>query len=191
MSYIRKSDYQGKVIGVDVEKTKYSTTTKTKEIRTLEYWDEVEGIAEKTFKAFHNNDFVLWHDGSMHGINIHVGKNGTMIKNTCDFSIVRHLFIESMFLEKIDKLLLIKNKDVYKAKFIVRDSEYINSFTYIPCDLNNLRDFLMCVRKEAADNKSLSCENLVDIADKATKLDMKSFKKSLFLPVRYYKWRVK
>lgn len=135
--------YKGETRKIAVDVKDGSMFTTSEKIEDVLGWDHVQDlIANLNQNTGSKVDFTLWFNGYDHGIKISSGKKSVFLINQCDFLAVRNLFIHQMLGEDIVKLQLIKKHNLYQAKYKVLHYSSIKSYTYEPCDFNNLQQFL-------------------------------------------------
>lgn len=135
--------YKGENRKIVVDVKDGSMFTTSEKIEDVLGWDHVQDlIANLNQNTGNKVNFTLWFNGYDHGIKISSGRKSVFLINQCDFLVVRNLFIHQMLGEDVTKLQLIKKHNLYQAKYKVLHNSSIKSYTYEPCDLNNLKQFL-------------------------------------------------
>lgn len=189
MKKVDNDMYKAEERKVSITKTKNSLLTTTEKIGDISSWDEVDNIIRRV--AMHNGtpvDFTLWHLGTHTGITISSKQNKTVLINECDFEIVKNLFIRDLMLEDVERLTIVKNNQLLKAKYKVDGNNKIKNYIYEPCDANNLSAFLTSVVDICLPNDKESIINggLAEISTRGLK-GTKGFAKTKNNRVRIYK----
>lgn len=184
-----KEKYKGEERVITTRKTRDSMTTNSTTGKILTHWDDVLKLIVNTRKSNEDKiEFVLWNNGNSHGLDMIGKQQETHIFNSCAFEMVKNLFIRNLAFEKIDCLSLKKKRGMYQASYSVNYNSFIKKYTYVSCDVDNLKDFFSTVEEIVTYDSMVPNKELYRITNEA-KQDIKTYKKNLLLPIQNYKAR--
>ncbi len=145
MKSFENFDYQGCIDGIQITD-----------------WNSINALAEQTFKENDGQvEFKLIHTGANNKIT-YVKKSNlddTTINNKVPFKVVKYLFIRDLIMEKISKMVLVKNEEIYRAHFILKDNPLISKYTFATDNPSTFKTFINDVNR----NSITEDEDLYDI----------------------------
>lgn len=189
MKKVNHDMYKAEARKVSITKTKNSLLTTSEKIGDISSWGEVGTVIHRV--AANSEipvDFTLWHTGTHSGITISSKQDKIVLMNQCDFEIVKNLFIRDLMLENVERLTIVKNNQLLKAKYKVNGNNKIKNYIYEPCDVNNLSAFLTSVVDICLpnDKKSIINGGVAEISNRGLK-SSKGFAKAKNNRIRVYR----